>query len=110
MFECDPDVLESGIEVYWLEGMQLYDENGRNGHANLATIELQQHINGNWMWATSVYGRKGGRGYGISPKWGNFALDHAIAKRNAIKEMVECTMTVLTNDEQDHVRRWAQSI
>ena len=31
MFEANPDVLESGIEVYRLHGMQLYGEHGPNG-------------------------------------------------------------------------------
>ncbi len=110
MFEANPDVLESGIEVYRLHGMQLYGEHGPSGHADLATIELQQHIDGRWMWATSVYGRNGGRGYGVMPKWGNFTTDHAAAKIAAIKELLVHTILVLHSDEQDQVCRWAQSI
>jgi len=55
--------------------------------AQLARIEIAQHTDKHWMWATSLYGGNGGRGYCVHPKWGNFTYSRLAAIDAAIEEI-----------------------
>ncbi|UWQ47284.1 hypothetical protein [Leisingera aquaemixtae] len=44
-----------------------------------AAIELHQHTDGMWMWATQASLGGNGYGYSVGPKWGNFAHSRADA-------------------------------
>ncbi|MCD1620829.1 hypothetical protein K7H20_22480 [Salipiger manganoxidans] len=51
----------------------------------LAEIELHQHEDGRWMWATGTCGG----GYKVGPKWGKFAATQQEATRYAAAELLD---------------------
>ncbi len=103
MFMDTPSVVEDGKEVFFLQGMRTIPS-GR--HVRLAEIEIKQNAVGLWMWACSCYGKKGGFCYGVSEKWGNFALSRTEALTKATIELARRASKSLTYDEQDRVRNW----
>jgi hypothetical protein len=53
-----------------------------------ARIELHQHTDGLWMWATGYHDDGGsGGGYRVGPKWGNFAASRDDALFYACEEI-----------------------
>lgn len=66
---CDPDCpLTPNDEV--MERLVL---NHPKMAFDRAEIQLHQHTDGLWMWATAAHGTNGGYGYNVGPKWGRFA-------------------------------------
>ena len=56
---------------------------------NYADIELHQHDDGLWMWATSYCSDGAGGGYRVGAKWGHFAETRDDALYYAIAELKE---------------------
>lgn len=54
-----------------------------------AVIQLAQHIDGRWMWATNVTCGNEYRGYHVGPKWRNFAAHRDAAVTAAVDEIEE---------------------
>lgn len=54
-----------------------------------AHIEIVQHDDGRWMWATSFFADDGGASYAAMPKWGRFAPTEDAARAAGIAEMRE---------------------
>ena len=52
-----------------------------------ARIELGQHTDGRWMWATSMQGGNAGHGYACGAKWKRFAPSRGDALDNACAEL-----------------------
>lgn len=57
-------------------------------HCPSIRLEVARHHD-LWMWASSVYGRNGGYGYRVGPKWGNFVSSRRDAISAACNEVLE---------------------
>jgi hypothetical protein len=51
----------------------LFDDQRNHISIPSTTIQIAQHTDGTWMWATQTHSTWSGRGYRIGPKWGKFA-------------------------------------
>ena len=71
---CDPngEVIhdDSQIETLTFGAARLI---GGKSAVPTVAIELAQHTDGLWMWATHTHFANGGGGYRVGPKWGKFA-------------------------------------
>ena len=65
---------------------EIDDETILGDHKVGLRIQLGKHGD-KWMWATSFHCPGGGQGYGIGPKWGNFADSIVAAGSAAIEEI-----------------------
>ena len=63
----------------------------RQKNTDRASIELGQHTDGRWMWATSCCEDYKYRGYCCGAKWGNFAPTRDAALRCAVEEILAIT-------------------
>jgi hypothetical protein len=54
---------------------------------DVATIEIHQHTDGRWMWATGWMLDWQGSGYRVGPKWGHFAESRDDALHYAKEEL-----------------------
>ena len=73
-----------------------------------AKIELAQHDDGRWMWATSWAEGFSGRGYACAAKWGRFAPTRQAALEAAIAEAME--QTARASSDCPNVREWLESL
>lgn len=79
---------------------------------DLAALQLHEHEDGRWMWATS----HAGGGYKVGPKWGRFAETQAEATRFAAAEILDwCDSkeghtegAMITPAQLSQIRIWAE--
>lgn len=85
---------DTQIETLTFGSFRLYP----SGSTPVVIIEIAQHIDGLWMWSTSMHGSSGGYGYRVGPKWGRFARtrqDAITAACNEIEDRGNATAEVL---------------
>ena len=73
-----------------------------------ACIEVAQHTDGRWMWATSWMEGFSGMGYCCGVKWGKFAPSRSAAIASAVAEIMRQTESA--GSECREVRAWVNSI
>ncbi len=79
---------------------------------NKARIELHQHDDGLWMWATQFQLSSWGGGYHVGPKWGKFAETRDAALFHAVQEL-KATLAGkenTTDKERRELIAWAEGL
>lgn len=74
------------------------------GRTERAVIEVGQHDDGRWMWATQVQTANEGRGYACGAKWERFAETRADAIDSAIEEIAATSYVTA------RIRQWLASL
>ena len=69
-----------------------------------AVIEVGQHDDGRWMWATKLQTTTAGHGYACGAKWKHFAATRSEAISSAIDEIA--SMSYIT----PRIRDWLKSL
>ena len=69
-----------------------------------AVIEIGQHDDGRWMWATKVQTTNAGYGYACAEKWKHFAPTRSEAIASAIEEIAS------TSYITPRIREWLASL
>lgn len=75
-----------------------------------AAIQLHQHTDGRWMWATTCHTGSGGYGYKVGVKWGLFAATRDDALFYGAKEIIERTERRGTDADSKIIIQWARSL
>lgn len=72
----------------------------------IVTVEVGQHEDGRWMWATDIYTGTYGYGYKLNPKWHNFAATRREALDKA-KHEVACRMS---HKDRKATAKWLEGL
>ena len=103
-------IIKDGKEVLSVAGHALIGSRGeKTALARLGEIQLKQHDDGRWMWSVACYGREGGCGYSVMPKWGKFAESREAALSCAVIELADSSK-MLKADEQVKIRHWLEGL
>ncbi|WP_022727266.1 hypothetical protein [Fodinicurvata sediminis] len=112
-----PPAIRRPVEPYGNVVQEESHETLRLPHPRIAwgkaRIELHQHSDGLWMWATNFNLSGWGGGYRVGPKWGKFADTRDAALHHAVQEIkgrVAKRARETTDKERREVTVWAEGL